>query len=228
MNIDAPGFQGISAAQRHAGLTVLRQIEAEHACLLASQEQVTPQCLSVTECASGDKGWGGFEIDDEGSPALSTSLLVNGHPVAQLLSKRHAVVRGAESDGHGIRATRRDPALPRFGRLRTEPSDVGPDSVLNDIPNGVFVHSVSSGEVNSRPERVVLRIRESQDIEHGRCTTSRRGGVIALDAASAFVNLVAVGSDFTWFYTLCRKRGQDIPVADGAPSFCFSTLKVSM
>jgi hypothetical protein len=52
--------------------------------------------------------------------------------------------------------------------------------------------------------------------------------VIALDAASAFVNLVAVGSDFTWFYTLCRKRGQDIPVADGAPSFCFSTLKVSM
>jgi predicted Zn-dependent protease len=194
---------------------------------LGDRRNLGPSCLNVTERASAEHGWGAFQRDDEGMPTLSTPLVRNGEIVDQLVNKHHAAVRGSRSNGHGIRASHRDPAIPRFGRLETEPSTIPSSALIADMTDGIFIHSISSGEVSPKTGRVVLRIREAWDIEHGRRTTIRRGGTIVLDARTAFDGLIAVGDDLTWFNALCRKQGQDIPVADGAPSFFFSSLSIS-
>ena len=194
---------------------------------LGERRNIGPSCLNVTERASAERGWGAFQRDDEGMLTPSTPLVRNGEILGQLLNKRHAALRGSQSSGHGIRASHRDPAIPRFGRLQTEPSTIPSSDLIADMTAGIFVHSISSGEVSPKTGRVVLRIREAWDIEHGRRTAIRRGGTVVLDARNAFDGLVAVGDDLTWFNVLCRKQGQDIPVADGAPSFFFSSLPIS-
>lgn len=195
--------------------------------LLPDGSPVAPPCLSTTEGAADGSDWGSFAVDDEGTTTVVTPLVAEGQVVGQLTDKAQSSLLSKPRTGHAIRATHRDPSLPRMGRLRTHAGSDSPDALLSSVRAGLYVHSFSFGEVNPRTGLVVLRIREAQDIAHGRLGAWRRGGRISLPAGEILAGLTAVASDVAWTPSLCRKKGQDVAVADRAPTMLFAALPIA-
>jgi predicted Zn-dependent protease len=158
--------------------------------------------------------WGEVEIDDEGSRTALTAV-VDGGLLHEYLTDEATAATGG-SNGHGLRASFRDPVCPRLTQVGIAAGPHSAADLIASARTGVYVDSIGFGYLNPTSGRVKLVFREARLIDGGTLSdTVIRGGTVEWNVYDALRAIVGIGDEQVWTPSLCLKRHQKRPVLNG-------------
>ncbi len=182
---------------------------------------------SVTIVDDGSiKGlYGGYDIDDEGTPSQRNILVEKGILRAYLTDREMALRLGLPPTGNGRRASYRVPPQPRMSNTFVEPGDQSLDQMIESVSSGLLVRQMGGGEVNPTSGDFVFHVTEGYTIKKGKLIPVR-GAVLTGNGPDTLKKIAGVGRDLKFIPGLCGKGGQSVPVTDGQPALLVDGITV--
>jgi len=168
------------------------------------------------------RGRAPWRLDDEGQPPRATALLLEGTPAHSLHDCRSADEAGERRNGHGRRASYREPVRPRMGcTFLSAGRHPGGMAVLDGLKDGLYIRRMESATTDTRSGRATFVVTDSDRVAHGRIVAPLEPYVIAVDGAAALMSLTHVGDDLAFDRCIgsCVHHGQPLAVSVGAPTF---------
>ena len=154
--------------------------------------------------------YGGYQVDDEGAPARSVTLVERGAP------------GGALGTGHLRRGGPLAEARPRPAHLVLEPGAETQESLVAGVKQGFLIEGGQSGGGDPRARRVGLRARRAKEIVDGRLTGRAYGPVqLAGGVAAMLAGVRAVAAApalASWREVDDAEAATAVPVSASAPA----------
>ncbi|MFN8103982.1 MAG: TldD/PmbA family protein [Acidimicrobiia bacterium] len=163
-------------------------------------------------------GWGTAGVDDEGTPMRRNVLVEDGYLVDYMWDSKRARKAGRAVSGNGRRETYRDLPMVRMTNTLLLPGAEDPDEIVAQTDKGIYVASLSGGQVNTATGDFVFGMSEAYLIEGGRITRPIRSANLIGNGPEVLSNIDAIGSDFDTWPGTCGKDGQGVPVTAGQPT----------
>ncbi|MDP8922061.1 MAG: TldD/PmbA family protein, partial [Chloroflexota bacterium] len=191
-------------------------------------QPVAEPIVTLVDDATVPDHRGSFRVDDEGTPAQATTLVVDGVLAAYLTDRKRARLLGLPASGNGRRQSFQYLPIPRMTNLFIRPGSAPSEAILADTPRGLYVASLGGGQVDTTSGQFVFSVTEGYLIEGGRLGAPVRGATLAGDSFGVLRRIDAVGDDFALDPGLgtCGKLGQRVPVGVGQPTLRVSKLIV--
>ena len=172
------------------------------------------------------RGWGTAAIDDEGTPARRNVLIENGELTDYMWDGIRARKEGRPLSGNGRREPYRALPMVRMTNTLLLAGDADPGEIVRQTPRGIYVASLSGGQVNTATGDFVFGMSVSYLFEEG-AFTHPLGGANLLGIGPEVLRAIdAVGSDFDTWPGTCGKDGQSVPVACGQPTLRIAEMTV--
>lgn len=161
-------------------------------------------------------------FDDEGTPKRKVYTVKNGVLTGFLHSLHTAKALRGEPTGNARVMGFRYPILVRQTNTYMEPGDWGPDEILRDTRNGLYVRGrgAMGGEVNPLTGAFTFTSGPSYIIENGEPSKLVKGVMLTGLILDTLKRVDAVGKDLvvrTSVFGGCGKNGQLVRVGDGGP-----------
>ncbi len=190
--------------------------------------RVACELVTVTDDARLAGGRASAVVDDEGTPARTTTLIEAGILTALLTDRATARRMNLPESGSGRRQDYRFEPLPRTSNLLLAAGDADPESLLEEAGAGLYVTMIGNGIVRPADDAFAFDVLEGYEIENGRVAHPVQRLRVS-GRPSEMLNCVrGIASDFRYDpgRGLCAKSGQVVPVSVGMPTILIGKMTV--
>jgi hypothetical protein len=190
--------------------------------------RIATEAFHLADDATADGGAAHYGVDDDGVPVAGPTPVVREGRMVQLLHSR-ASARAMEvpPTANGRAASVWDPPIPRMSNLLCDPGEASEEELLDQMGNGVYVHSLAYGY--GFGFRLEAQVRLAEDVRGGRRTGRFfTGGV--LDEDRGVLTRAAELGDVAVYNrnAMCGKEGQLLyDVGTRSPAIRMTTLTLS-
>lgn len=216
----APGLGGILAHEIVGHALEADTVRRGASWLAGLEGAVAPRDLRVID--DPRRGRAPWRIDDEGTEARATALVEGGRAEGLLHDRASAALERARPNGHGRRATFRDPVMPRMGCTYIAAGRMTAQEILEDVESGVYVRRMEAASVDPRSGRAVFRVTDADRIVGGRIAEPLSPYLWVVDGARALksMNRIAGDLEFDTCIGSCHREAQTLAIGVGAPTIC--------
>jgi len=191
-------------------------------------EQVaSPACTIVDDGTLAERR-GSLAIDDEGTPAGTTTLIENGRLVGYMQDKLNARLMGVEPTGNGRRESFAHLPMPRMTNTYMLPGEHDPGEILASVEDGIYAVNFNGGQVDITSGKFVFAASEAYRVKNGKIGAPIKGATLIGNGPDVLTRVGMVGNDLALDngVGVCGKEGQSVPVGVGQPTLRIDGLTV--
>ena len=191
-------------------------------------QQVAAPGVTVVDDGTLASRRGSLNVDDEGTPSGSTTLIEDGILRGYLQDKLNARLMGVEPTGNGRRESFAHLTLPRMTNTYMLPGPHVPDEIIASVDNGLYCRNFGGGQVDITSGKFVFSASEAYLIKGGKFGAPVKGATLIGNGPEVMARVKMVGSDLRLDDGVgtCGKEGQSIPVGVGQPTLRVDDLTV--
>ncbi len=171
---------------------------------------------------------GSLNVDDEGTPTRSTTLIEDGVLVGYMQDTHNARLMGAEPTGNGRRESFAHLVMPRMTNTYMLAGQDDPADMIRSVKKGLYAVNFGGGQVDITSGKYVFSATEAYLIEDGRVTAPVKGATLIGSGPETMQRVRMVGHDMALDDGVgtCGKDGQSVPVGVGQPSLLVDGITV--
>ena len=171
---------------------------------------------------------GSLNVDDEGTPTRSTTLIEDGVLVGYMQDTHNARLMGVEPTGNGRRESFAHLVMPRMTNTCMLAGRHSREEMIRSVKKGLYAVNFGGGQVDITNGKYVFSATEAYLIEDGRITAPVKGATLIGSGPETMQRVAMVGDDFAMDDGVgtCGKDGQSVPVGVGQPSLLIDQLTV--
>ena len=171
---------------------------------------------------------GSLNVDDEGTPTRSTTLIEDGVLVGYMQDTHNARLMGVEPTGNGRRESFAHLVMPRMTNTCMLAGRHSREEMIRSVKKGLYAVNFGGGQVDITNGKYVFSATEAYLIEDGRITAPVKGATLIGSGPETMQRVTMVGDDFALDEGVgtCGKDGQSVPVGVGQPSLLIDQLTV--
>ena len=171
---------------------------------------------------------GSLNVDDEGTPTRSTTLIEDGVLVGYMQDTHNARLMGVEPTGNGRRESFAHLVMPRMTNTCMLAGRHSREEMIRSVKKGLYAVNFGGGQVDITNGKYVFSATEAYLIEDGRITAPVKGATLIGSGPETMQRVTMVGDDFALDDGVgtCGKDGQSVPVGVGQPSLLIDRLTV--
>ncbi len=187
----------------------------------------SPLCTVVDDGTLQDRR-GSLNVDDEGVPTESTTLIEKGKLTGYMQDKHNARLMGTRSTGNGRRESYAHLPMPRMTNTYMLPGKHKPEEVIASVDKGIYAVNFGGGQVDITSGKFVFSTSEVYLIEHGKITRPVKGATLIGNGPEVMSRIRMVADDLALDTGVgnCGKEGQSVPVGVGQPTLKIEGLTV--
>ena len=191
-------------------------------------EKVASKLCTVVDngCIANQRG--SLNIDDEGTPTQTTTLIENGILKNYLQDKLNARLMKQQSTGNGRRQSYASLPIPRMTNTYMLAGNSDPRDIIKKVSKGLYAVNFAGGQVDITSGKFVFEASEAYLIKNGKITTPVKGATLIGNGPEVLQKITMVGNDLQLDPGIgtCGKDGQSVPVNVGQPTLLISELTV--
>ncbi|MFB6845582.1 TldD/PmbA family protein [Streptomyces sp. NPDC056373] len=177
-------------------------------------DRIGPAGLHVADDPAGG-GWGGFDHDDEGTPARLQQLVRDGTVTALL-----------DAVGRQRRQSFRHPPSTRMSNVYVEPGPDDPAALTASVRHGFHVARLGGGRVHPDGTFAFGAV-DVRRIRRGALAEPVSDAVVTGEVVAVLSGIRGLGDDFAMGSpATCVKYGQEVPVGDGGPTLLVTGVDI--
>lgn len=172
---------------------------------------------------------GSLNVDDEGTPGQKTVLVDKGILTSYMHDKISAKYYKLKPTGNGRRQSYQHYIQPRMRNTIMLAGPESPEDVIKAAGNGIYVESVSNGQVKIGEGDFAFYVSQGRMIENGKLTAPIKDINIMGNGPKMLKNTIMVGNDLKLAEGgggACGKGGQAVPCSFGQPTALVESLTV--
>ena len=171
---------------------------------------------------------GSLNVDDEGTPTRSTTLIEDGILVGYMQDQLNASLMGMEPTGNGRRESYAHLPMPRMTNTFMLAGPDDPGEVLRSVQNGLYAVSFGGGQVDITSGKFVFSANEAYKIENGQIGAPVKGATLIGNGPDVMQRVSRIGNDLELDLGVgtCGKDGQGVPVGVGMPTIRIDGITV--
>lgn len=186
---------------------------------------VASERVSIVEYAAMPDLRGSYNVDDEGTVPIESTLIARGVLRGFITDRISAQALDTVRTGNGRRQSYRFPPLVRMSNTYL-PNGIDPvDEMIKETKSGLYAKSLGGGEVDIATGNFTFGVLEGYLIEDGRIGSPVRGATLVGSGPEIMKRIDRVGPDIKFWPGTCGK-GQWVPVSSGAPTLRISSMTV--
>ena len=189
--------------------------------------------VASDKCTIVDNGtmpWrrGSLNVDDEGHPTQTTTLIENGILKGYISDKLSARLMGIADTGNGRRESYEHIPMPRMTNTYMLPGEDDPEDIVRSVKRGIYAVNFGGGQVDITSGKFVFSASEAYLIEDGHITAPIKGATLIGNGPDVLTRVSMVGNDLQLDEGVgtCGKDGQAVPVGVGIPTIKVDRLTV--
>jgi len=172
---------------------------------------------------------GSLNIDDEGTPGQKTVLVENGILRSYMHDKISAKHYKVKPTGNGRRESYQHYVMPRMRNTYMLSGTPTPDEVIKKAKNGIYIQTVSNGQVKIGEGDFAFYVSQGRMIEDGKLTAPIKDINIMGNGPKMLKNVTMVANDLKMYQGgggTCGKNGQGVKVGFGLPTALVKSMTV--
>ena len=171
---------------------------------------------------------GSLNIDDEGTPTQSTTLIEDGVLIGYMQDTLNARLMGMAPTGNGRRESYAHLVMPRMTNTYMLAGQDDPADMIRSVKRGLYAVNFGGGQVDITSGKYVFSATEAYLIEDGKVTAPVKGATLIGNGPETMQRVTMIGHDLALDegVGVCGKDGQSVPVGVGQPSLKISELTV--
>ena len=172
---------------------------------------------------------GSINFDDEGTPGQKTVLVEKGILKSYLHDKISAKHYTVKPTGNGRRQSYQHYVIPRMRNTYMEAGPATPEEVIKAAKDGIYVESVSNGQVKIGEGDFAFYVSQGRLIENGKLTAPIKDINIMGNGPKMLQNITVMGNDLEFHRGgagACGKDGQAAACSFGQPTCLVKSLTV--
>lgn len=191
-------------------------------------EQVAASGVTVVDDGVMDARRGSLNVDDEGSPTGTATLIEDGRLVGFMQDRLNSRLLNSETTGNCRRQSYAHLPMPRMTNTYMRGGAHTPQEILESVSSGVYARNFSGGQVDITNGKFVFSASEAWLIEDGKLTAPIKGMTLIGDGPTALTRIKMIGNDpeLDPGIGMCGKMGQTVPVTVGQPTLRIDGLTV--
>lgn len=197
-------------------------------CTMMGQKVAEP-IVTVVDDGIWPNARGSINFDDEGTPGQKTVLVENGILKSYLHDRISARYYGLQSTGSGRRESYAYYPIPRMRNTYILPGSSKPQEIIESVKKGIYIQSVSNGQVNIGQGDFAFYVSQGRLIEDGKLGAPIKDVNIMGSGPKLLRDITMVADDLElgWSGTsTCGKDEQLVPVDAGMPTVLVRSLTV--
>ena len=191
-------------------------------------QRVASELVTVVDDGTLANRRGSLTVDDEGTPAESTTLIEQGVLRNYMQDKLNARLMGMRPTGNGRRESYACLPMPRMTNTYMLNGPHDPEEIVRSVNKGVYAAQFGGGQVDITNGKFVFSASQAWLIEQGRLTAPLKGATLIGNGPEALTRVSMVGNDMRLDSGIgvCGKDGQSVPVGVGQPTLKIDELTV--
>jgi len=191
------------------------------------QRVASPLCTIVDDGTIAARR-GSLSVDDEGTPAQSTTLIEGGILRGYMQDKKNARLMNERVTGNGRRESYSSLPLPRMTNTYMLAGESDPADIIASVKKGLYAPNFGGGQVDITSGKFVFSTSEAYLIEDGKITAPVKGATLIGNGPDVLTRVSMVGNDLALDkgVGVCGKEGQSVPVGVGQPTLKVDELTV--
>ena len=191
-------------------------------------ERVAADDVTVVDDGTIENRRGSLNIDDEGTPTSSTTLIERGILKGYMQDKHNARLMGVQSTGNGRRESYAHLPMPRMTNTYMLGGERDPEEIIASVDKGLYAVQFGGGQVDITNGKFVFNASQAYKIENGKVTTPVKGATIIGNGPDVLTRVSMVGNDMALDSGIgtCGKDGQSVPVGVGQPTIKIDDITV--
>jgi TldD protein len=191
-------------------------------------ERVAAEGVTVVDDGTIEKRRGSLNVDDEGTPTSSTTLIERGILKGYMQDKHNARLMGVEPTGNGRRESYAHLPMPRMTNTYMLGGEHDPEEIIASVDKGIYAVQFGGGQVDITNGKFVFSASQAYMIENGKITTPVKGATIIGNGPDVLTRVNMVGNDMELDSGIgtCGKDGQSVPVGVGQPTIRIDDITV--
>jgi len=187
----------------------------------------TPEVTVVDDGTIANRR-GSLNVDDEGTPTKSTTLIERGILKTYIQDKHNAVLMGMPLTGNGRRESFAHLPMPRMTNTYMLGGSHDPEEIIASVDRGIYAQQFGGGQVDITNGKFVFSASQAYMIENGKITRPVKGATIIGNGPDVLTRVSMVGNDMRLDSGIgtCGKDGQSVPVGVGQPTIRIDDLTV--
>lgn len=191
-------------------------------------QKVASELCTVVDDGTIPHSRGSLNFDDEGNETRTTVLIENGILKQYMHDRMNGHLMRQCATGNGRRQSYRCAPMPRMTNTFLAAGTSTPEEIIGSVRNGLYVESVSGGQVDITTGNFTFAATSAFLIENGKVGRPVKGATLIGNGPKSLHAISMVGNDLkidTGTAT-CSKRGQSVPVGVGAPTIRLDQVTV--
>jgi TldD protein len=191
-------------------------------------ERVASPLCTVVDDGTLDRRRGSLNVDDEGTPTQSTTLIEKGVLKGYMQDTLNARLMGTASTGNGRRESYAHLPMPRMTNTYMLAGPHDPQEIIRSVKRGLYAVNFGGGQVDITSGKFVFSASEAYLIEDGKVTTPVKGATLIGSGPEVLTRVSMVGNDLQLDSGIgtCGKNGQSLPVGVGQPTLKIDAMTV--
>ncbi len=191
-------------------------------------ERVASTEVTVVDDGTIENRRGSLNIDDEGTPTSSTTLIERGILKDYMQDKHNARLMGMQPTGNGRRESYAHLPMPRMTNTYMLGGEHDPQEIIASVDKGIYATQFGGGQVDITSGKFVFSASQAWLIEKGKLTHPVKGATLIGNGPDVLTRVSMVGNDMQLDSGIgtCGKDGQSVPVGVGQPTIRIDELTV--
>lgn len=192
-------------------------------------KQVAESFVTIIDDGTNPNMIGSLNVDDEGIPSQKTVLVDDGILSSYMHDKISARHYKVKPTGNGRRQSYEHYIQPRMRNTYMLPGPATPEEVIKSVKNGIFVQSVSNGQVKIGEGDFAFYVSQGKMIEDGKLTAPIKDINIMGNGPKMLKNITMLANDLEMSKGgggACGKGGQAVSVGFGQPTCLVKSMTV--
>ncbi|MBL1141253.1 MAG: metalloprotease TldD [Proteobacteria bacterium] len=191
-------------------------------------ERVASEGVTVVDDGTIENRRGSLNVDDEGTPTSSTTLIERGILKGYMQDKHNARLMGVSPTGNGRRESFAHLPMPRMTNTYMLGGEHDPEEIIASVDKGIYAVQFGGGQVDITNGKFVFSASQAYKIENGKITTPVKGATIIGNGPDVLTRVNMVGNDMALDSGIgtCGKDGQSVPVGVGQPTIRIDDITV--
>jgi TldD protein len=191
-------------------------------------ERVAAKGVTVVDDGTLAARRGSLNIDDEGTPTQSTTLIEDGILVGYMQDRLNARLMGMAPTGNGRRESYAHLPMPRMTNTYMLAGDQDPQEILASVRKGLYAANFGGGQVDITSGKFTFSASEAYLIKDGKIGRPVKGATLIGNGPDVLTRVSMIGNDLRLDEGVgtCGKDGQSVPVGVGQPTLRVDGLTV--
>ncbi len=191
-------------------------------------ERVAAKGVTVVDDGTMPGRRGSLNLDDEGTPSQTTTLIEDGILVGYLQDTHNARLMKTKPTGNGRRESYASLPMPRMTNTYMLAGNADPNEIIASVKDGIYAVNFGGGQVDITNGKFTFSMDEAYRIENGKLTHSVKGATLIGNGPESLTRVSMIGDDLALDagVGVCGKDGQSVPVGVGQPTLRIDGLTV--